>query len=102
MTGTRRGARKYGKSVIRRSLIDGEPLETCYATRSLRPLLRIHAPAALVHPVHRCAVLGILMYPYVHCGSRSEEHPSELQSLMRSSYAVLYLKKKKRTYIGTI
>src|SRR3546814_1246701 len=28
---------------------------------------------------------------------RSEEHTSELQSLMRSSYAVFCLKKKKRT-----
>src|SRR3546814_7946377 len=30
-------------------------------------------------------------------GSRSEEHTSELQSLMRISYAVFCLKKKKRT-----
>src|SRR3546814_8938845 len=29
---------------------------------------------------------------------RSEEHTSELQSLMRISYAVLCLKKKKKTY----
>src|SRR3546814_2467260 len=29
-------------------------------------------------------------------GARSEEHTSELQSLMRSSYAVLCLKKKKK------
>src|SRR3546814_5700361 len=28
-------------------------------------------------------------------GRRSEEHPSELQSLMRTSYAVFCLKKKK-------
>src|SRR3546814_8206697 len=35
-------------------------------------------PAVLQHPVHR----------------RSEEHTSELQSLMRSSYAVFCLKKK--------
>src|SRR3546814_6043403 len=34
----------------------------------------------------------------VHCGrpSRSEEHTSELQSLMRTSYAVFCLKKKKK------
>src|SRR3546814_5060807 len=31
------------------------------------------------------------------CGTRSEEHTSELQSLMRSSYAVFCLKKKKRS-----
>src|SRR3546814_3628004 len=30
---------------------------------------------------------------------RSEEHTSELQSLMRISYAVFCLKKKKHTYI---
>src|SRR3546814_10612242 len=32
-----------------------------------------------------------------HRGSRSEEHTSELQSLMRISYAVFCLKKKKHT-----
>src|SRR3546814_4914424 len=31
--------------------------------------------------------------------SRSEEHTSELQSLMRNSYAVFFLKKKKKTII---
>src|SRR3546814_4997529 len=31
------------------------------------------------------------------CGARSEEHTSELQSLMRISYAVFCLKKKKLT-----
>src|SRR3546814_10114173 len=31
-------------------------------------------------------------------GDRSEEHTSELQSLMRISYAVFCLKKKKKTY----
>src|SRR3546814_5624388 len=30
-------------------------------------------------------------------GMRSEEHTSELQSLMRNSYAVICLKKKKKT-----
>src|SRR3546814_5038210 len=32
---------------------------------------------------------------FVHQGMRSEEHTSELQSLMRISYAVFCLKKKK-------
>src|SRR3546814_9788277 len=31
------------------------------------------------------------------CGDRSEEHTSELQSLMRISYAVFCLKKKRKT-----
>src|SRR3546814_7048027 len=33
----------------------------------------------------------------LHYGSRSEEHTSELQSLMRISYAVFCLKKKNQT-----
>src|SRR3546814_6902858 len=35
-------------------------------------------------------------------GARSEEHTSELQSLMRSSYAVFCLKKKNKTDHNTI
>src|SRR3546814_5980583 len=36
---------------------------------------------------------------WIHGGAyRSEEHTSELQSLMRISYAVFCLKKKKNTY----
>src|SRR3546814_5445776 len=34
-------------------------------------------------------------------GARSEEHTSELQSLMRNSYAVFCLKKKKQQTITT-
>src|SRR3546814_10890828 len=34
-------------------------------------------------------------YIFLYCGARSEEHTSELQSLMRISYAVFCLKKKK-------
>src|SRR3546814_3253908 len=36
------------------------------------------------------------------CGCRSEEHTSELQSLMRISYAVFCLKKKKNNTLTTI
>src|SRR3546814_2557308 len=36
------------------------------------------------------------------CPSRSEEHTSELQSLMRISYAVFCLKKKKHKYHNNI
>src|SRR3546814_19502244 len=35
-----------------------------------------------------------------HKQHRSEEHTSELQSLMRTSYAVFCLKKKKRTQVA--
>src|SRR3546814_5722032 len=39
------------------------------------------------------------LFPYAF--DRSEEHTSELQSLMRISYAVFCLKKKKKTHIDT-
>src|SRR3546814_4199082 len=37
----------------------------------------------------------VLIVPVIFIGVRSEEHTSELQSLMRISYAVFCLKKKK-------
>src|SRR3546814_6793841 len=43
----------------------------------------------------------IAVRPSMRAG-RSEEHTSELQSLMRISYAVFCLKKKKRTHINMI
>src|SRR3546814_8764488 len=43
------------------------------------------------------AMLILVLYPYVYL--RSEEHTSELQSLMRISYAVFCLKKKKQKII---
>src|SRR3546814_4969471 len=42
--------------------------------------------------------LGKEMYDRLAVVSRSEEHTSELQSLMRISYAVFCLKKKKNKY----
>src|SRR3546814_9314475 len=36
----------------------------------------------------------------LHHRERSEEHTSELQSLMRTSYAVFCLKKKKKSYMN--
>src|SRR3546814_1766703 len=42
----------------------------------------------------RAAELGIGEGDHVQWGDRSEEHTSELQSLMRISYAVFCLKKK--------
>src|SRR3546814_7368214 len=43
----------------------------------------------------------LLSHTYRRCDERSEEHTSELQSLMRISYAVFCLKKKKQTVINT-
>src|SRR3546814_7155510 len=60
---------------------------------------RLEANAA----VTRAAVDGIQFYYHPNfldrpqCDARSEEHTSELQSLMRISYAVFCVKKKKIT-----
>src|SRR3546814_5082047 len=63
---------------------------------------------AMARPVaRRIDIAGIGLDSDAGGGGRSEEHTSELQSLMRSSYAVFCLKKKKhehkrsRTYRST-
>src|SRR3546814_5678026 len=43
-----------------------------------------------------CAVAQIAKSLIFRAGERSEEHTSELQSLMRTSYAVFCLKKQKQ------
>src|SRR3546814_4675548 len=72
-------------------------------------LVALFGLALLAHPVspdwlsHLGAtglVLAVMLVAYrfgvVGGGDRSEEHTSELQSLMRISYAVFCLKKKKK------
>src|SRR3546814_2362614 len=54
---------------------------------AIRPTARVRASAAAL----KLALLFILLTP-----NRSEEHTSELQSLMRISYAVFCLKKKNK------
>src|SRR3546814_3959243 len=44
---------------------------------------------------------GVELVHQCRAEQRSEEHTSELQSLMRISYAVFCLKKKKHTRLGT-
>src|SRR3546814_4480106 len=44
--------------------------------------------------IHPSSALSGVAVPPVSCPCRSEEHTSELQSLMRISYAVFCLKKK--------
>src|SRR3546814_2964635 len=52
----------------------------------------------LVLPLFAFANAGVVIEPGVVAGHRSEEHTSELQSLMRISYAVFCLKKKTNKY----
>src|SRR3546814_5629925 len=47
----------------------------------------------------RLGPMGLLRRASIGAEGRSEEHTSELQSLMRISYAVLCLKKKKNNVI---
>src|SRR3546814_8038104 len=56
---------------------------------SLFGLFELRLPSALMNRLQSTG-------PTRSGGSRSEEHTSELQSLMRSSYAVFCLKKKKQ------
>src|SRR3546814_5387024 len=51
---------------------------------------------AIARSTEACLSLGVPMIAAVVGEGRSEEHTSELQSLMRISYAVFCLKKKKQ------
>src|SRR3546814_10549269 len=51
----------------------------------------------LIHAVAALTIMSFARGPAVLLLVRSEEHTSELQSLMRISYAVFCLKKKKKT-----
>src|SRR3546814_3309913 len=53
--------------------------------------------ANLVHAFLRQAIAEGFFHADMHHGNRSEEHTSELQSLMRISYAVFCLKTTKPT-----
>src|SRR3546814_7533983 len=63
-------------------------------TSSSRPM-RVKASMAWSRCSRVCAALIWVRMRAWSFGTRSEEHTSELQSLMRISYAVLCLKKKK-------
>src|SRR3546814_2082715 len=57
--------------------------------------------SAVIAPAAALAVVAVDLQRHVHHAAgvdRSEEHTSELQSLMRISYAVFCLKKKKLQY----
>src|SRR3546814_10222304 len=77
-------------------IIAGKPWRLCGKNggRSGRLRLRPVAAAAACGPWH--GNISAHRRPAGHRSDRSEEHTSELQSLMRISYAVFCLKKKKR------
>src|SRR3546814_4114180 len=59
--------------------------------------VRVVAQSTAGHHRSPCVPLGFLAFRPRLPARRSEEHTSELQSLMRISYAVFCLKKKKKT-----
>src|SRR3546814_2143204 len=82
-----------------------EPTTTTRLMSPLRPSSRHQlAFRALLRPAHRVRIVLVLEQRHEHDRHRqrvqgerhprSEEHTSELQSLMRTSYAVFCLKKK--------
>src|SRR3546814_4481160 len=73
--------------------------EAKYLRTGWSPLKQVGAPQRYATPLH-CSSLkcGIAADQFFSLStSRSEEHTSELQSLMRISYAVFCLKKKKKS-----
>src|SRR3546814_5785243 len=65
-----------------------------------RLIRRHHPPRLAAHPFGACMAqhdIGVMTL-LASCQQRSEEHTSELQSLMRISYAVFCLKKKNTKY----
>src|SRR3546814_7125458 len=56
-----------------------------------------HVAAMRAHDIGAIDLVVVNLYPFAQTVARSEEHTSELQSLMRISYAVFCLQKKKTT-----
>src|SRR3546814_1628784 len=90
----RRGADEHRHRRGERPGDDGEGDEACRGKRSAILSGGPHAEAALRRPVQSARRPDLTGSPVPLW--RSEEHTSELQSLMRISYAVFCLKKKNR------
>src|SRR3546814_4748585 len=71
------------------------------ATTSLVMLATLFGSALLLGRLYRAVARAEERVGYLANYDRSEEHTSELQSLMRISYAVFCLKKKNKYYAPT-
>src|SRR3546814_1360823 len=79
-----------------------------FVSAELRPTIEVEfgADLALADRIHQdvhryCFIARSVNFPVTYVANyrfRSEEHTSELQSLMRISYAVFCLKKKNKNY----
>src|SRR3546814_9504284 len=85
------------------SVLDGFPCEpsAAFAMNSLLASLRtaLHEGRAPAQADCFPALIDALVFKLDNTGVRSEEHTSELQALMRISYAVFCLKKQTTVYI---
>src|SRR3546814_9802784 len=89
-----------GKTSFRNELYDGYKAHRPPAPDDLVPQFPMIRDATRAFSVPCIELNGyeaddIMSVPVLSIGRRSEEHTSELQSLMRISYAVFCLKKKK-------
>src|SRR3546814_4238797 len=92
----------YPQSVyytIRQLAFTARPYDASVASASRGATLP-HAGESVLGFVKRLLAAALLL-PASACAGRSEEHTSELQSLMRISYAVFCLKKKTVTSVYT-
>src|SRR3546814_8295683 len=75
------------------------PYTTLFRSASARRLRTVHGRAAQIDRRDAARIGDVVErigVEHDEVGTRSEEHTSELQSLMRISYAVFCLKKKKK------
>src|SRR3546814_5029185 len=81
------------QEAVRRRVEIGEIAPAAARNQDLRP-----HPVGMVEQKDIPATLAGGQRAHQPGGQRSEEHTSELQSLMRISYAVFCLKKKKKSH----
>src|SRR3546814_8429021 len=96
----------------RPSVSDRPHHQTCVGAAKAEAVVQygLHLPlfGYMGNEIHASAILARVIqvqrwwHDLVAHRQRSEEHTSELQSLMRNSYAVFCLKKKKRLYVAIL
>src|SRR3546814_4679853 len=89
-------ARRFAAAMVKLGMKKGDRIATL-AMNHGHHLVSWYGTAGMggvLHTVNPRLFDEQLVYIVNHAGGRSEEHTSELQSLMRISYAVFCLKKK--------
>src|SRR3546814_4530455 len=96
---TRRSSDLVGGAQDRQRIIDDDQSLACGAARETVSVVIDRGGFANEQRVElgNMAIVALVEKFDIEANTRSEEHTSELQSLMRNSYAVFCLKKKKKT-----